>query len=79
MADYRAPNGSPIVGTAETVLATAWISGIDDEGFPEYSGSSEIHWDTQETNTRGGKLLFVDDSGEEWTFDQLEKIDDQLE
>lgn len=69
---YKAPNGKRIVGTAETVLATAWISHIDPEtGDPEYEGGTKIYWDTQETLTRDGKILFVCTGGEEWTFEQL--------
>lgn len=80
MARYTSPNGSEIVGTAEKLLATANISGIDPEtGEPEFAGDTEIHWDTQETLERDGKTLFVDDSGEEWTFDQLTTIDEDDE
>ncbi|MGR9276154.1 hypothetical protein ACU8KI_16250 [Rhizobium leguminosarum] len=69
---YVSPNGYAIVGTAETVLATAWISEIDPEtGEPEYEGGTKIYWDTQETLERDGKILFVCQNGEEWTFDQL--------
>ncbi|MBY5537713.1 hypothetical protein HFO58_31985 [Rhizobium leguminosarum] len=70
--NFTSPNGHPIVGTAETVLATAWISSIDPETQePEYEGGTQIYWDTQESLTRDGKLLFVCSEGEEWTFDQL--------
>lgn len=76
MARYRSPNGSEIVGTAEQVLATANVSGIDPHtGEPEYAGDTEIHWDTQVTLTRDRKILFVDDNGDEWTFDQLTMIE----
>lgn len=69
---YISPTGKQIVGTAEKVLATAWISGIDPETQePEYEGGTKIYWDTQETLERDGKTLFVCEDGEEWTFDQL--------
>ncbi len=70
--NFQSPNGNLIVGTAETVLATAWISYIDPETEePEYEGGTKIYWDTQETHTRDEKILFVCTAGEEWTFDQL--------
>ncbi|AGC36164.1 hypothetical protein B7L88_gp124 [Rhizobium phage RHEph10] len=68
---YRSPTGNVIVGTAETVLALAQIIGINQDGTPEYEGGTTIHWDTQRTLTRDGKILFTDEAGEDWTFDQL--------
>ena len=53
------------------ICATALIAGIGDNGEPEYEGESEVHWDTQESQLRDGKTLFIDESGELWTFDQL--------
>ncbi|MBB4412509.1 hypothetical protein GGE35_002963 [Rhizobium cellulosilyticum] len=74
--NYRAPNGKRIVGTAETVLATAWISYIDPEtADPEYDGGTKVYWDTQETLTRDGKVLLVCSDGQEWTFDQLISVE----
>jgi hypothetical protein len=70
--NFLSPNGHAIVGTAETILATARISDIDPEtGEPEYEGGTDVHWDTQETLERDGHILFVCEQGEEWTFDQL--------
>ncbi|MGO6727243.1 hypothetical protein ACCS45_03850 [Rhizobium ruizarguesonis] len=69
---FLSPNGHAIVGTAETILATARISDIDPEtGEPEYEGGTDVHWDTQETLARNGHILFVCEQGDEWTFDQL--------
>ncbi|MGO7308821.1 hypothetical protein ACCS91_33740 [Rhizobium ruizarguesonis] len=70
---YRSPNGHEIIGTAEIILATAPISGINADGTPIYTSwaSTEVDWDTQETVKRDGKILFVDEEGDEWTFDQL--------
>lgn len=76
--NFRSPNGHLIVGTAETVLATAWISRIDPEtGEPEYEGGTRIYWNTQETLERAGKILFVCTKGDEWTFDQLRPADER--
>lgn len=76
MARYKSPTGSPIIGTAETVLVTASISGIDENGQPQYAGESEIHWDTQESIMRAGSVVYVDENAAEWRFDQLEKIEE---
>jgi hypothetical protein len=76
MSRYRAPNGELIIGTAEMVLCTANIDGISDDGMPDYTGDTDVHWDTQETQTKNGKILFVCESGDEWTFDQLNKVED---
>jgi hypothetical protein len=73
---YASPTGSPIIGTSENVLATAYISGINDDGTPEYEGGSKIHWDTQETSLKDGKIMFTDEAGEDWTFDQLTVIEE---
>lgn len=71
MKNYKSPTGSDIIGTSDTVLATATIQGIEDDGTPVYAGGSNIHWDSQETRKLNGKILFLDESGCEWTFDQL--------
>lgn len=69
---FNSPNGHRIVGTAEIVLATAWICMIDPTTQePDYEGGTKIHWNTQETLKRNGQVLFVCTEGEEWTFDQL--------
>lgn len=73
---YTAPDGAPIVGTAETLTATSTIFGIKPDGTPEYDGSTEINWDDQKTVRRDGKIIFEDDKGREWTFDQLVKVED---
>ena len=72
---YFAPDGAPIVGTAETVKATALITGIKPNGEPEYDGSVEVDWDSSTTVLREGKKVFLDDRDREWTFDQLVKVE----
>lgn len=79
MADYRAPNGQLIQGTLEQIPGVALISGIGDEGEPEYDGETKVWWDDQKTLTRDGKTIFVDDEGFEWTFDQLTKVEEEDE
>lgn len=70
--NFLSPNGDGIIGTSEAVWATVLISGIDTEtGDPQYNGGAEVHWETQETLEREGKIIFVCSEGKEWTFDQL--------
>ncbi len=72
MNTFFSPNGDRILGTSEKLLATALISGVDPETVaPIYEGGTEVHWDTQTTLQRHGKALFICESGNEWTFDQL--------
>jgi len=76
MARYTTPDGTEIIGTLERVTARCEIHDIDDEGNPEYAGGTEIFWDAMEVVERDGKMIFLDETGEEWTFDQLKRVDD---
>ncbi|MER9176225.1 hypothetical protein NKH72_21855 [Mesorhizobium sp. M0955] len=76
MARYVSPKGHDIVGTYERVYGIAQISEITAEGEPVYAGGTKIDWDSQETLTRNGKRVFVDEGGDEWTFDQLVKAEE---
>lgn len=69
--NYYSPNGSRIVGTSDTVACRAEIFGIEDDGTPEYAGETEVFWDEQKTLERDSRILFLDEDGDEWTFDQL--------
>ncbi|OCP21950.1 MULTISPECIES: hypothetical protein [unclassified Ensifer] len=77
---YRAPTGAMIIGTAETVPACALINGIAADGTPDFAGETKCYWDGQLTN-RGaeGKPMFQCDDGQEWTFDQLTPIEEEVE
>lgn len=73
--NYVAPNGSQITGTAETVLCTARVNGIEPNGKggfdPSYAGDTDVSWDTQETVVREGQRIFVDETGSEWPENKL--------
>jgi hypothetical protein len=43
----------------------------------QYTGETEMFWDDQETIERDGKVIFVDEQGEEWTFDELVLAEDE--
>lgn len=41
--------GSDRIASVETLLGSCNIEGIDDDGAPEFSGSTDVHWDTSTT------------------------------
>ncbi|MNF20738.1 hypothetical protein D3C87_686610 [compost metagenome] len=72
MQNYVSPSGKAIVGTFEKLEAAAIISGINADGTPVYEGSTEVYWDTAVTATdEDGNILFIDEEGDTWIFDQL--------
>lgn len=77
MKQYRSPTGSPILGTLERLFGRAEIVGIEDDGTPEYEGTTEIFWDDQKTILKDEKIVFLDEDGAEWTFDQLVAVDQE--
>lgn len=76
---YVSPDGLPIVGTLETVKGCANLTTINDDGTPNYDGSTKVYWDEQVTVQRDGKRVFLDEDGNEWTFDQLKVEEEQSE
>lgn len=74
--EYVSPTGKPILGTLEKLTARAEITGINDDGTPEYEGDTEVFWDSQETAELDGKVIFLDEDGYEWTFDQLKPVEE---
>ncbi|MGJ4953104.1 hypothetical protein [Bradyrhizobium sp. HKCCYLS20291] len=78
--EYVSPTGSPILGTLEKLTGRAEIMGIEEDGTPLYQGGTEIFYDDQVTaRTDDGKMIFLDENGAEWTFDQLKPADDEEE
>jgi len=69
---WYSPYGELIVLSKETLYAYAGIKGIDPDTFqPEYTGSSDVDWDSQNQVTKDGQAVYVDNTGEEWRFDEL--------
>lgn len=70
-----APNGIRIRGTLEQLTGVAQINSI--ERLPDgtldfdYEGGTEVFYDEAVTVERDGKIVFVDEEGDEWTEDQL--------
>lgn len=79
MPRYRTPNGDAIIGTLEHLPGIAQAAEITREGEPIHTGYTEIDWNASKTVKRDGKILFVCESGEHWTFDQLIEEEDQDE
>lgn len=77
--NYLSPHGVPIVGTLERVDALGRISGISDKGEPDFSGDTEVFWDTQTTVRRDGEIVFLDEDGGEWLFYELTPKPDEEE
>lgn len=78
MAQFKSPTGSLINGTLETVTARCRITGIDPTTGQvlDYTGNTEVFWDEMKPVTRGGKMVFLDEDGDEWTFDRLSPIEE---
>lgn len=68
---FVSPTGSKIIGTLERLTGVATLSTINDDGTPNYLGKTDIFWDDQETATREGEIIFLDQNGAEWTFGEL--------
>ncbi|RWH50257.1 hypothetical protein [Mesorhizobium sp.] len=65
----KAPDGSPIVATLETIPGSCGIV-FDEDGSWNYNGT-ELDWDGQQTVLRAGQTVFVDENGKEWLESQL--------
>lgn len=68
-----------IVATKEVVWGVCYFDSFEVDGAgkvePEYSGGTEVDWDSQQTVTREGKRVFIDENDEELLEDQVEVID----
>lgn len=76
MKQYRTKTTHVLINrTLETVSAACDVVGINDDGTPEYSGDkTEIFYDEMRQKEEGGKLVYLDEDGESWTFDELEPV-----
>ena len=69
---FKSPSGSPIIGTKENVPGCALATHYTEQGDPQYDGETTMYWDDQTSVTAaGGGLVYIDDEGVEWRFDQL--------
>jgi hypothetical protein len=61
-----------IIGTLETLSAVAYAHAIRDDGSPEYSGESRIHWDEQKTVLKDGERVWIGEDSMEYAQSQIE-------
>ncbi len=67
----KAPNGRKIIGTLEQLYGVAYIHGDSTKDDYDHLGETKINWDGQETVTRDGEVIFIDDQGNEWQSSQV--------
>lgn len=73
---YLSPNGDLIIGTAETISATALVSGINPDTESRFTKVELTSIGiSQKTHTKAGHAIFVCEMGAYWTFDQLVSSD----
>lgn len=78
MKSYLSPNGVEIISVLMFTPGACGIVGIKDDGTPEFDGTGTTHfYDDQIEQKRDGKILFLCEDGERWTFDQLQPADEQ--
>ena len=76
-------NKLAIVATVERIYGHA---SLKDDSFERdtasggikhaHAGETKMFWDTSETLTENGQVLYVDDGGNEVTADQVELVDE---
>lgn len=70
------PDGTRITGSYERIYGVAQIIDFDDEGEPNYEGTTDVNWDSQETIMRHGERVFVDEDGDEYLEGQCKLVDE---
>ena len=67
----KAPDGTPIVATLETIPGSCGVF-LNDDGAWEYDGNGTyVCWDAQETEEYAGQPVFLDEDNKEWLESQL--------
>jgi len=77
MAAYESPTGRKIIDVIEVVRNIVAIDGIDEKGEPIYgSAGGDVDWDSQVPlrHAESGHIVYLDEAGDEWPFDKLNKI-----
>jgi hypothetical protein len=76
----RAKPDVRMIGTSDTLLATAMISGVARDASGkltiEYAGETDICYDSQETKTRNGQTVFIGSDGAEYLESECELIEE---
>ena len=72
-------NGERVIGTAESLLATALVDGWefeDGKPIPVHSGQTDVSWDAQETVEHNGDIVVVTEKGNEFPLSKVEWKDE---
>lgn len=70
-------DGRCIVGTLETIKATAILVGVSEQGDPIYSGNTEVDWDSRESvNAPHGGYVWLCEDGKEHRLADLDYRDE---
>lgn len=74
-----APNGSPIIGTADltpgTALADTFAVEADGQLTPHYTGTTEMQWDEQRTRLApDGAIHVVAQDGQVWSAAECRRL-----
>lgn len=62
--------GLPAVAIEERLIGWSQIE-QDEDGVCHYLGDTEIEWDTQAPNIKGGKVWLQDESGDVWLAEEI--------
>lgn len=73
--EVLSPTGAIIVGTSEIVPGTAHgdVFFRNGEIGIEFGGETDLCWDAQETATKDGESIYVDNNGDEWKESELKR------
>lgn len=63
-----APTGAEIIGTLERIPGVALLQSAPTElnKEPDYSGTTDMNWDGQQTEELNGEILWIDENGQCW-------------
>jgi hypothetical protein len=73
MPQFKSPNGELIVSVLEKTPCAVSVGNISADGKqyePDGNGST-MWWDDQYPVMKGDSFIFIDEDGDQWTFNQL--------
>lgn len=57
-------SGEVMRGTVEILRGVAFVDSVDAAGRLQYAGETDIDWDSQTTQVRDGKTLWIGEGGD---------------
>lgn len=77
---YVKETGKEVIGTYEKLHGVALVSGVDENGEPEYDGETKVDWESQKTvRNKKGERLWVDEDWNTVPESELEFRDSEEE